>query len=476
MAGAAAILSSIWSVQAIRNSLSQDYTKWIAGWQNMHLDPATVIFAVSATIVMAVLLGIVTGVSAARAPFQEGLKESGRAGGGFRESRVRSVLVVVQIAMAVALLAGSGLMITGFHRLQGFFATLQPESLLRFTVSLPESRYAQAANVNSFYQRLLTNVRALPGVRSAGMITNPPASNVDSPRAQFTIEGRAVPRPADMPSADRQYVSSETLTTLNVPLVQGRMIAEQDGPEAQRVAVISQSLARLYWPDQSALNQRIRFSPTEAPVTIVGVVGELRINWADRTIRPTIYLPYSQAVQRRFTFLVRSEGAPLNLAPHVRQLVWNQDAALALNSVGPFTKEVEDTLAPIRVLGMLVMAFGLVSLCLAAIGLYGAIAYSVLQRQHEFGVRMALGAARTDVLNLVLGNVLKLAAAGLAAGLILAFVLMRVTTSLVYGAVAFNAAVFSLVTTAILVVALISGLIPARVASRVDPAVALRAE
>lgn len=476
IAATGAVLASVWSVQAIRDSLSPNYTKWLAGWQAMRLDSYTLVIGLSLAMAMALLLGVISGLAAARMDPQEGLKEGGRTSGGLKESRTRGILVISQLAIAITLLVGSGLMIAGFERLQSMFASLDPQHVLAFGISLPESRYPSASKVNEFYDRVLSGVSVLPGARAVGMITNHPASNVDSSQARFTIEGRPEPRAAEMPFADRQFVSSGALSLLGVPQIEGRILAETDGALSPKVAVISRSLAKQYWPAQSAVNQRIRFSSGDQPVTIVGVVGELRINWYDQAARPTIYLPYSQGAQRRFTFLVRTAGSPADLAEATRQVAWNIDPGVSLTSLRPYTREVDESIAPIRIMALLILVFGMVSLALAAMGVYGVVAHNVVQRRREFGIRMALGAGRQDVLRLVVNGVLRLTGVGWLVGLVLAVIAMKLTASLVFGLMIFNVGVFGLVSAIILAMALLAAVLPARAAARVDPADALKAE
>jgi putative ABC transport system permease protein len=471
--GAAAVSASFWGVNLIRASLSPSYTRWVAGWDSMRVDENVLIAAVALVIAVAMALGIAAVVHSARIDPSTTMKEGGRTGISRRHHALRNGLVVVQITLALILLVGAGLMMNGFRRLQGVFAVLDPAHTLRFEISLPESRYA-SARISQFYDRLLAQLASIPGLNEAGIITNNPASNVPNPETQFTIEGREVTRLSETPVTGRQIVNSGAFSVVHIPLIDGRRIADNDGSTSPRVAVVSHGLADRYFHGGSAVGHRIRFTSDTPWITIVGVVGDIQINWFEPVPGPVVYLPYSQASPRRVTFLVRTDGDASRYRSAVRAAISDLDPLLSSGELNPYTVEVSDSLAPLRAIGDLMLAFGVVAVVLAAIGIYGLIGQTVAQGTHEFGVRMALGAERNDVLRLVLKRALRLAGVGLGLGCVFAIALARAARALVFGVISLHASVFLAFSALLLAVTLLAAFLPARRASRVDPMVALR--
>jgi predicted permease len=350
------------------------------------------------------------------------------------------------------------LVVAGFQRLQNVFATLDAAHAMRFEVSLPENRYT-VAQTAQFYIRLETELASLPGVSSAGMITNNPASNVPNRQEQFTIAGRESQRAAKMPVAERQTVNPEIFTVLRIPLRDGRLLAPTDGANSPAVAVVSHALAQRYWPNSSAVGQRIRFGASDAPwITIVGVVGDIQLNWFEPLPGAVVYVPYAQAPARNIKVLVRTTGDAAEYRVPVRHVLAQLDPLVATGELDPYTVEVNDSLAPLRMIGLLMLGFGTVALVLSGVGIYGVVGHAVAEGTHEFGVRMALGAARWDVLMLVTGRALRLTALGLAFGSSLAFVLAKAAQSMLFGVVTMRASVFFGFAFLLLLVALVAGL------------------
>jgi putative ABC transport system permease protein len=475
VAGAAAVIASFWGVNLIRNSLSPSYTRWVAGWDSMRVDQNVLVVAVALVIAVAVVLGIAAVVHSARIDPYTTMKEGGRTGVSRGHHALRNGLVVVQITLALILLVGAGLMINGFRRLQGVFAALDPAHTLRFGITLPESRYT-SGQISQFYDRLVAQLASIGGIRDIGIIiTNNPASNVPNPETQFTIEGQEASR-TQTPVTGRQIVNSGAFSVVHIPLIDGRLISNSDSPVSPRVAVVSRGLAERYFQAGSAVGHRIRFASDTPWITIVGVVDDIQINWFEPVLGPVVYLPYSQTAPRRVTFLVRTEGDPGNYRAAVRSAISALDPLLSSSELNPYTVEVNDSLAPLRAIGNLMLAFGVVALILAAIGIYGLVGHIVAQGTHEFGVRMALGAARNDVLRLVLQRALRLAGVGLGLGCILAIALARAARALVFGVISLHASVFLAFSALLLAATLLAAFLPARRASRVDPIVALREE
>lgn len=472
-AGAAAIITSFFGVSLIRNSLSPSYTRWVAGWNNMRVDQSVLGVAIALVIVIALALGVAAVVHSARVDPYKTMKEGGRTGITRGHRALRNGLVVLQITLALILLVGAGLMVNGFRQLQDVFAGLNPAHTLRFGVSLPESRYT-SAQIGPFYDHLCAQLLSIPSIKDVGIITNNPASNVPNPETQFTIEGQKVSRISENPITGLQIVNSGAFSVLHIPLVDGRLISNSDSPASPRVAVVSHKFVEQYFHAGAAVGHRIRFAADTPWITIVGVVGDIQLNWFEQVPGPVVYLPYSQAQTRRVTFLVRTEGDASGYRSAMRTAISGLDPLLSSGELNPYTVEVNDSLAPLRAIGDLMMAFGLAALVLAAIGIYGLVGHTVAQGTHEFGMRMALGAARNDVLRLVLDRALRLSALGLGLGWVFSIALTRAARALVFGVISVHISVLLAFSALLLAVTLLAAFMPARRASRVDPMVALR--
>jgi putative ABC transport system permease protein len=477
-AGTIALGGSIFAVRFIHDSIPFDYTKWVAGWQSIQLDWPVIVVGVALTGIIAIVLAVGGAMQSAGGDLNEVLKETGRQSGAGR-NRLRGVLAVSQLVFATILLAGAALMTQGFFRMSNIYKTLDPANVLTAGVRLPQQAYPDTARIRAFYQQFLERATAMPGAEAAGIISNPPASNVDNARTLFVIEGRTVPRESEAPSADLQAVSADFFRSLKIPMLQGRNLNDQDGPESPAVAVISRTMAAQFWPGVSPIGQRLKIGPptSTAPwTTITGVVEDVKQNWWDGRPRPVIYLSYMQAPKRDMDLTIRAHAGPLALASDVRAAARSLDPGISLVGLGSMDGSVSDSLAPLRILGILMLIFGGVALALAALGIYGVLAHSVAQRTHEFGIRLALGAQRNDVLKLVIGQSWKLALAGLAIGLPLAYVLGRLMGSALFGVVALDAFLFFGLALGLTAVALLAGFVPARRATRSDPMLALRSE
>jgi putative ABC transport system permease protein len=480
LAGVVALSCSAWSVDAIRNVANPNYTKWIAGWERIQVDRHVIGFAFAVTTIAGILFGLGAAWRSGRSDLNEALKSAGgRSGSGFDRQRLRSALVVVQVVFATVLLIGSGLMVKGFLHLNDAYRSLDPHAVLSMRLSLPEQRYPDDERIRTFYQRLLQEIAAQPGVQLAGIITNAPASNVDNAKSPFLIEGRTSSLD-DPPQTDVQSLSPDYLRAVRIPMVEGRGLSEQDGPDSPRVAVISRTMARQIWPDGSPIGHRIKIGPPNSTgpwTSVVGVVEDVKQNWWDQTPRPVVYLSYLQAPRRTVEFGIRTSGEPLAIASAVRRAIARVDPAIAAQEgVSTLENSIADSLAPIRILGALMSIFGAIALVLSALGVYGILAHSVAQRAQEFGIRMALGAEQKHVTRLVLGYAGRLAGIGITIGLPLAYVLTRVTASLLHGIMAFNAAIFVSLAALLVVIAIAAAYVPLRRALRIHPIQALRCD
>ncbi|HLY17324.1 MAG TPA: ABC transporter permease [Bryobacteraceae bacterium] len=480
IAGAAALAASCWSVTAIRTSISEDYTRWVPGWDRIRVDPAVVAFALLASVAVGALIGMVTAARGAQADLNAKLKDGDRAGtAAGPKHRLRNTLVVVQMVLAMVLLVGAALMIQGFLHVTDVYRTLQPATVLIFETPLPESRYPDHRRVASFYEQALRDLRALPKVEAVAVTTNLPASNVANDRQVVAIAGRPSRRVSELPLADVQSVSPGYFGALRIPVIRGRALAVSDSADAPRVVVVSQTAAGQFWPQQDPLGRKLKLGSSGSAgewLTVVGVCRDVKQNWWNASPPPTLYLPYQQAPQRAMHFALRVAAGPNQYAAAVRDVVERLDPQLALTDMKAYDKEIADSLAVIRIMGMLMTIFGGVALALAAVGTYGLVAYGVSRRTHEFGIRVALGASRLDVLTCVLGEALALSAIGAAVSTPLSFALSKLMDSSVFGLVRFRPIILMAFAGLLVFTSLAASFFPALRATRVDPLRALRHE
>jgi putative ABC transport system permease protein len=479
LAGVVAIAASFGSVRALRVSIPVSWTKWVPGWDGIQVDGNVLAFAVLIALGVGVLLGLATMLHASRVEPNKTLKETGAGTMTLAKRRVRSTLVVAQVMFALVLLVCAGLTVQGFARLARVYQGFAPASVLRVEISLPEKSYAETVKVNGFYQQLLRGTSSIAGVQSAALVTNPPASNVDNETSYFNMEGQTALRTSEMPSADLQIVSPDFFDTLKIPLVAGRVLSDADSADAPRVTVISRGMASRFWPNGDALGHRIKLGRADSAepwLTIIGVIGDVRQNWWNPVTRPVIYKPFAQAPQRSLVMLVRTSSDPKGYVSAVRDVARQADPGIALQGINTLEEEIADSIAIVRIMGILMGVFGLVALALSSIGVYGVLSESVAQRTHEIGIRLALGANPRDLMKLILGQALKLTGIGLAVALPVSFAISRAMASLIFGVVREDFTIVAGFTVLLLAVALAAGYLPARRAIRVDPMVSLRYE
>jgi putative ABC transport system permease protein len=426
-----------------------------------------------------VLFGITTALHAGRVDPYNTLKEAGRSPLLGGRGKLRSVLVVAQVTFALVLLVCAGLTTEGFMHLASVYQGFEPANVLRLEIGLPEKSYTDNAKITGFYQQVLRDAAALPGASAVALVSNSPASNIDNETTLFTIAGRPALKASEASAANLQISSPDYFRALRVRLVAGRVYSEADNGDAARVAVITRSLARRFWPTGDELGQRVKLGAAESVepwITVVGVVEDVRQNWWNPVASPTIYQPLLQAPRREMVFLLRASSNPTSYATSVRDLVRQIDAEAAITDVNTLETEIADSIAIVRIMGTLMGVFGCVALVLSSVGIYGVLAESVARRTPEIGIRMALGAEPREVMKLVLGQALRLTGIGAAIGLPVAFAISRAMASLIFGIVRVNLEVLTGFTALLVIVSLVAGYLPARRAMRVDPMVALRYE
>lgn len=442
------------------------------------LDPIVFGFTALVSLLTGVLFGIFPALQLSRDDLQETLKEGGRSGAGGVRSRVRSALVVIEMAMALVLLISAGLLIKSFIRVQQVNPGFKPENLLSLQLALPDLKYREPAQRDAFFKDLIERVRALPGVTSVGASSILPMSGSNS-SGSFQIEGRILPPGQSSPHGDRWSATTDYYKTMGIPLVRGRYFEDRDSAEAPGVAIIDETMARKYWPDEDPVGKRITFEGGRDNPRwreIVGIVGHVKHRGLEGESRVQYYIPYQQRPQSSMFLVVRTSGDPSSVAGSVRSSVLSIDRDLPVFRVKTMEQYVSESMTQRRFAMYLFGIFAVIALVLAAVGLYGVMAYSVTQRTHEIGVRMALGARRQDVVAMVVRQGMVLAGAGLVVGLGAAFGLTRLMAALLFGVNVRDVTTFVLISLILGAIAFMASLVPARRATKVDPLIALRYE
>jgi predicted permease len=441
------------------------------------LDVRVLLFTTTVAVVSAILFGLAPAWQISRMDPQAGLQAAGRSGmGGRARTRLRSALVVAETALALVLLAGAGLLLRSLARLQEVNPGFDPRGVITATLSLPPAAYPDEPKRIAFYQAVVDRLAAVPGVSAAATILPLPFSGFDA-SASFQIEEKPTAPGDPGPHGDVRAVSPAYFRAMGIPLKRGRFFSDQDRQGTERVAIVDENLARQYWPGEDPIAQHIRNGSQGAWATVVGVVGHVHHSaLATDTGKGVYYYPIWQRAAPVSSFVVKTEGDPARFAAAIREAVRAIDPAQPVHDVRTMAAMVEDSLAPRRFVVRLMGFFAAAALLLAALGLYGVISYSVAQRTQEIGVRMALGAPAGSVLALILGHGFRLAAAGVAAGLIVSVIAAQWVRSQLYRVSAFDPLTFAATALVLIAAALLASYIPARRATKVDPSTALRWE
>jgi putative ABC transport system permease protein len=447
----------------------------------VQLNTTVLAFTAGLTLLTTLLFGILPALHTSRVDVNVGLKLAGRGAAGSRESaRPRKLLVLAELALSVMLLTGAGLLIRSFVRLSFTNPGVDTSHVLTFNLSLPQKKYATPERIRDFYDALLTNLRALPGVKDAGAISVLPLSGGQN-SSTFSVRGAPVP-PQDQPSAELRVASRDYFRTVGIPLLRGRGFDSSDRLGSPPVVLVSETMARRFWPNGDALGHSITMgvrpgvSNADVGGEIVGIVGDVHDFGLDIEPTPTVYVLMDIPGSSYMNMVVRTASDPAALVQSARATVAALDADIPLADPAPMETVLETSLAQRRFYMLLLSIFAAVALALAGIGLYGVISYSVGQRTQEIGVRIALGATRGQVLGMIFSESLRLAVAGIATGIIGALVLNRLLKGMLVGVSTTDASVFTAAALAIGVIALAACYVPARRAIAVDPVVALRYE
>jgi putative ABC transport system permease protein len=455
--------------------------------EEISLDQRVIFFSLGLSVLTGLVFGLAPAFHLAKADLHESLKEGGRAVIGSGHQRLRKILVVSEVAVALVLLAGAGLMLKSFRRVLEVDPGFRTENVLTMRLALPQTRYRENKDIIRFYKELLDRIAVLPGVATAGAVSHLPLSGAYTSGTTIVEDssGTATQLIQGYPyiEADRRVVSPTYFKALGIKLIDGRLLEESDNEAAPPVAVIDETFAKRFWPGGGAVGKRVVVGGTQQQLNwgrIVGVVSHVKHYALQKDGREQIYFPYLQRPTRSMFVTVLTAGDPSNQEAAVRAAVQTIDSDQPIYSIKSMDQLLSESVAQPRLNGILFGAFGVIAVILAAVGIYGVMSYSVEQRTHEIGVRMALGAQRRDVLRLIVGQGFGLTLTGVAigagVGLAAALAFTRVMSSLLFRVNATDPVTFVIVSLLLGVVALIACMMPARRAASCDPMIALRNE
>lgn len=469
--GVLGLLLAVWGIEALVALGPSN----IPRLDSIGLDGQVLAFTLLVSLLTGVVFGLLPALQASNPHLIDNLKEGGRdSSDTVRGNRLRGSLASAEIALALVLLIGAGLMARSFNTLQNVDPGFDPERVLTTQVLLPGARYGENPKIVDFVSRLVEQVSSLPGVEAAGIIDTVPLSGTGNVLS-FSIEG--APPPERVPDAEVYGASTDYFKAMGIPLKRGRFFTHQDTAEAPGVTLISETMARRHFPNEDPIGKRVTLAdPQKGPwYTIIGIVGDVSHEGLNEEPYPQMYGVSTQQPSRLFTLVARS-STPGSAIPAIRSQVKQMDSDLPLFNTRSMEQLLSDSISRPRFNTLLIGLFAVVALILASVGIYGVISYSVTQRQHEIGIRMALGAKSEDIMKMVVGQGLKLAGAGVASGLVAAFGITRLISSLLYGVSATDPLTFTAIALLLTLVALVACYIPARRATKVDPMIALRYE
>jgi putative ABC transport system permease protein len=484
--GGTGVLFAFWVLDAIKRFGATS----LPNHALIAIDPSVLGLTAAVSLLCGVGFGLLPAWHASHTDPHEALKEGARGQSASRSAQfTRASLVVAQTALAVLLLVGAGLLLRSFWKLSQVDTGLRGEQLVSMPLSLPGNKYNDGPKTIAFHTALAERLAALPGVQSASFTTTILLNRLHN-SGTFTIEGRPNPPGEHRLELPIDGVSPGYFSTMGIPIVEGRAFNASDAQGATRVAIINETMARMYWPDQSALGRRFTFGDPPAPgattadgeprtpnwLTVVGVVKDTRRQGPDRAIRIESWLPMAQRPSGRFLGVVRTTQSAAAIARTLREAVWSIDKDLPVPRIAPVAELLDNTTAQRRLNLGLLAAFAALALILAALGLYGVMAYSVNQRTGEFGIRFALGAQPRDVLRLVFSHATRLIAIGMVLGLAASIALGRLVETLLFGVKSHDIFTYAAVITVLAMSTFVAAWLPARRAARVDPMTALRAE
>jgi putative ABC transport system permease protein len=480
LGGAFGLLLAAYGIEA----LTKINPEAIPGRPQITVDGFVIAFTFGMSLITGVLFGLAPAWQATGTDLNQALREDSRsATGASRLKLIRSGLVVVEVGLSLVLLVGAGLLLQSFWKLLHVNPGFRPENVATCSVNLPPVKYPGEWQQADFFRRALDEARALPGVQAAGFATSLPFSGSRG-SSSFSIDERPTPPGADSPAADRHQVAPGYFQAIGIPLLEGRDFSDADDRSHPGVIIINETAAKRYWPDENPIGKHLTIGmPQEMKLygkavsrEIIGIVGNVKHEELKADFQPELYIPMLQLPSAGMTLVVRSQAAADSLISGMRSAVLSVDKDQPIRRAQLLQTMIARSLAPQRFVTMLLMLFAGIALLLAGVGIYGVMSYTVAQRTHEIGIRIALGAQATDVLRMVIGQGMRLAALGLALGLVAAIVLTRLMQSLLFNISASDPLTFAAIALLLTGVALLACYLPARRAVKVDPLVALRYE
>jgi len=485
LSGAGLLLAlplAFWAVELVRNAMPQGIATWVSGWREIRLDANAIVLGL---LTAAVVAGAMSCAGAARfgpSSFAASLQGGSRGmlnQGGPGRNRLRGVLTGAQIGLALLLLSSAVWLLRGFEEQMSVFERLEPRGVLTARVALSKDRFADERGVQAYFARALDAFAELPGVDRVAAAVNLPASNVPNEDVFFAIDNQKPATKAEVPRADLQTVAGDFFDVFRIGVLRGRALLSSDDAEAPQVAVVSESWARRHLGSEEALGRRVRFGRRDAEGpwwTIVGVVSDVKQNWFDPEPRPILYVSHLQNARNRMSLALRGTVDGYTLSEAVQRKLAEIDPGQALAEPKTLEDEIADSLAPLRIIGMLLLVFALVALLLAVTGVYGVVATSVAERTRELGLRMALGARPHEIQRQVVRGTLRLALVAVGVTLPVTFGMNVFLAGRLFGVVVVSPMTLALTSALLIAVAGGAASIPARTATRLDPVRALRWE
>jgi len=474
LGAAAGLVLAWWALLALRTSVAERLP--IARLEQVGIDGTVLLFTLATALTSAILFGIAPALTSAGPKLTDTLKDGGRSGSAGRGARVRSAFVVVEVALALVLLVGAGLLLRSFVTLLRVDPGFDPARTITMKVSIPTSKYTDAGHRQAFFNQLFERLDALPGVVATGGNSFLPMAGLGA-ATSFEIVGQPKPAAGQAPVTDVRVVTHNYFQAMGVPLLRGRAFDRRDDGTQIRRVIVNQALARKHFPGEDAIGKSIIVGwNDEGPDEIVGIVGDVRQQDLETEARATIYWPPGRFTYPFATVAIRTAGEPHGVVPAAVAALHDLDPNVAAADIKTMEDVLDASVAQRRLTMMLLAGFAVLALVLAAVGIYGVIGYSVSQRTHEIGIRMALGAPRGAVLRMVVGQAMALAAVGLLAGGAGAWLLTRLMQKLLFGVTPSDPLTFAAVSGILALVAAVAASIPGVRATRVDPVVALRSE
>ncbi len=472
------LLIAVWSVELLIGFQPQGVPRL----NDVRVDATVITFTIGLAVITGLIFGLVPAFQSTRSRLASTLKEGGRGALTTRAgTRMRGALVVAEMALAVMLLTGAGLLIRSFVKLASVDPGFHVEQALTFELSLPDSRYEREAQQVAFFEQLLPRLRSIPGVRDVGAVLSLPLSGGNIVLS-FEIAGRPPVPPAQQPAIQVRVATPEYFRTIGIPLERGRMFNDLDREGTQPVVLLTKAAVRQYFPNEDPIGKRITLGWGRGPGTpraggeVVGIIGDVKDAGLNEADPPQLYMPYRQWPVQSMSIVVKTGIPPASVTDAVRREVYAVDASMPISNLRTLEQIVSRSISQPRFYMTLLAIFAGVALLLAAIGIFGVLSYAVAQRTREIGIRMALGARERTVVGLVVRHAMLLASAGVVLGVGAAYFLSGTLSTLLYSTTPRDPVTFASVTGLLLLVALVASYVPARRATRVDPIVALRAE